>query len=170
MGRTSLSAVLGQTLESAGPVATEWVNSVVGGTPANGFTGWLGVQLHVGASPINMLYLSFYVVSGNSLTHAMNIIASDGVTILGSVTVNTSGATPGTFVRAALALTLAANDDYYIMSQVAAGGDLRLDSDATIGTTSVASTVAAVVSTNPGGINPSVGTLLKNYGPVSFEY
>ena len=85
--------------------------------------------------------LGRWVVSGNSASHAVSLYLSTGGgagTLLGSVTVATSGATAGQFAYVALGtpVTLSAGNTYFLMSLESNGGDQWYDDDTTYTLTS----------------------------------
>jgi hypothetical protein len=63
--------------------------------------------------------------SGNSLSHTLSVLTSSGgATVLGSVTVNTSGATPNQFLYGTLSspITVTSGEVLYIVSDESPGG------------------------------------------------
>src|SRR5260221_6631545 len=98
------------------PTATTFVTNVTTGTLRNNHPGWVGFQLAIGSSPITVSELGRYVVSGNTGTHTLKIVRTDGTDVAGtSVSVATAGATAGQFKYAALGIPvpLASNTIYY---------------------------------------------------------
>lgn len=107
----------------------------------NNFTGTVGFQFTVGASNLNVTQLGRWVVSGNSLTHDITIYDVAAATVIGTVTVNTSGAPAAAYLYGNLssAVTLVAGKSYGIESSEVNGGDLWFENaavtnDAVMGT------------------------------------
>ena len=143
------------------------------GTLRGNFTGWVGMSLTVGAQPLVVSSLGRIVATGNANTHMVKIVTAAGVDIPGaSVTVSTAGKTSGTFSYGALAapITLAANTNYYVVSQETSGTDAWYDSDTTAVTTADAALAAPVY--NLGSGYNVITTLPANhlYVPVNFQY
>jgi hypothetical protein len=147
-----------QTGNSYGPVGftygsgsgTAFVTGETLSDTANSYTGWVGYEFTVGNSPITVNQLGRWVVSGNTGTHPVELVqASDG-TVLGSVSVNTSGATAGAFdyVNLSSSINLSANTSYYILSQETSGGDKYYSAGTLLTTTSDATINNSEDSTN----------------------
>lgn len=111
--------------------STLFVTGNLPGPVRNNFSGWVGMQLTVGASALNLTSLGRIYVSGNSSTHTVKLVrASDGSDLVGgSVTVPMAGGTAGQFVYGQLtgSVTLQANTTYYLVSQETFGGDQWYD-------------------------------------------
>jgi hypothetical protein len=112
------------------------------------------------------------VAPGNSATHVVKLVSATGSDIAGgSVTVNTSGATVGSFTYAPLSnpVTLSPNTTYYILSQETSGADLWYDLDTTLQTLNVASDVNAVYGSGSpyAAVGGSAG---HSYGPLDFRF
>ena len=152
--------------------STNYVTSASFGTIRNNFTGWVGMQIEVGNSPIVVTQLGRIVAGTSTGTHLVKIVqASNGADLPGgSATVNVSGGTAGTFVYSSLAspVTLSANTSYYVVSQETLGGDQWYDYNTTVQTTSVAAVSSAVYSGTSSYITP--GSWWQTYGPVNFLY
>ncbi|HEU5080847.1 MAG TPA: DUF4082 domain-containing protein [Opitutaceae bacterium] len=136
----------------------------------NDYTGWKGMKITVGSTPIIVTDLGRWVLSGNTQTHVVKIVNTSGVT-LGSASVATSGATADQFKYAALTnpVTLSANSSYYIVSEETNGGDYIRGSGTVLSHTGVAMINNAVRSTD-GVTFTNEGTTDNCSGPVSFEY
>jgi hypothetical protein len=82
-----------------------------------------------------------------------------------------SGGTVGQFKYATLAspVVLAANTNYWLMSQETFGGDSWSDLNTTVTTTSVATVNTAAYGTGPGAWVAIAGPN-QTYGPVNFKY
>jgi len=165
---TSQPATL--TVLSAG---ASFVSSVTLGTLRSNFGGWVGMNIAVGAAPLQVRSLGRWVVAGNTGTHTIKIVnGSSGADVAGaSVTINTAGMAPGVFVYAAFptTVTLAANNTYYILSQETLGGDQWYDSDTSAVTTADATLVGAVFGDGT-AYTPVALTGGHIYVPVDFKY
>lgn len=169
-----LISLLAQTFPYPGPgrmpSSTElsWVTSFTPGSIHGAFAGTSGVKLTVGGSPINITKVGRYCISGNSGTHTFHI--SDNSADLGSVSIDMTGCTGGTFVYASLSVTLSASTTYYLGTQEAS--DQFLDNDSTVTVTGVATDDSAGYSVDPytaSGWNPfgSAGTMFTG---IDFKY
>ena len=151
--------------------ATAYVTSAHVGTPRSNFSGWAGMAITVGSSPLTVSSLGRMVAAGNNANHVVKLANAAGGDIAGgSATVITAGATPGSFVYASLAgpVVLNANTTYYLVSQETAGGDSWYDWDTTVQTTSAATLTGAVWAyTNSYSI---VGVPGHSYVPVDFKF
>ena len=141
------------------------------GTLRSNFSGWAGMAIRVGSSPITVSSLGRMVAAGNSANHVVKLVNAAGGDIAGgSATVATAGVTPGSFAYAPLAspVVLNANTTYYLVSQETAGGDTWYDWDATVQTIPVATTTSAVWAyTNSFS---TVGGTGHSYIPVDFKF
>ena len=152
--------------------ATPFVTSMALGTVRNNFSGWVGMVIRVASNPLTVNALGRIVVPGNSGSHTVKIV--DGSTNLdvpgASVSLSTSGVSPGGFVYGNLAspVTLNANGVYFVVSFETAGGDQWYDKDTTLQTTAVASVVSAVYSS--GSSYAQLGSAGQSYVPVDLEY
>src|SRR5262249_24505361 len=142
------------------------------GTIRNNYTGWVGMAVRVGASPVSVSALGRFVAQSNSGAHTVKIVdGSSGADVPGaSVVVSTSSATPGKFAYTNLpnAVTLNDNSSYFIVSQETFGGDQWYDHYSTLQTSAVASVTSAAYSS--GGTYILAGSLGQSYGPVDFQY
>lgn len=152
--------------------SANFITSASLGTLRNNYTGWVGMSISVGASPLTVTSLGRMFAVGNNGTHLVKIVnAASGSDVPGgSVSISMSGGAPSTFVFANLSssVTLNANTSYYIVTQETAGGDEWYDWNTTAQTSSVASLSAAAYGGPPyiavGGSNGHL------YGPVDFRY
>ncbi|HLG98216.1 MAG TPA: hypothetical protein VKX49_18005 [Bryobacteraceae bacterium] len=152
---------------------TAFVRSVSLGTLRNDFTGWIGMELQVGNVALTVSTLGRMAAPGNTGTHVVKLVSATGADIAGgSVSVNTSGASSGSFVYVALGapIKLNANTVYYLVTQETVGADLWYDLDSTIQNVPVGSIVTPVY--NGGG---SYTTITPNrnghsYGPLDFQF
>jgi predicted transglutaminase-like cysteine proteinase len=150
---------------------SSYVTSAHVGTKRNDFSGWAGMAITVGSSPITVNSLGRMVTTGNNANHVVKLVNAAGVDILGgSVTISTASATPGNFAYASLAspVVLSANTTYYLVSQETAGGDAWYDFDTTLQTNSAATVTGAVWAyTNS---YSTLGGAGHSYIPVDFKF
>jgi hypothetical protein len=156
----------------AGLPTTNYVTSATPGTLRNNFTGWVGMALTIGSTPISVTELGRMVAPGNSGTHALKIVTASGSDVAGGATrLSTTGSGSGGFLYANLGspVTLQANTTYYIVSQETQGGDQWYDINTSIQTSGVALETSGIWS--PDGANYSAaGTTNTEYGPLDFQY
>src|SRR5204862_264306 len=122
------------------------------GTLRNDYTGFVGMEISVGSSPLTVSALGRIFVTGNSGTHIVKLVnAATGADVIGgSVSVGMSGGTAGQFKYATLSspVVLAAGTSYHILSRETAGGDFWSNIDATVSTTSVATELSGAWGDN----------------------
>jgi hypothetical protein len=166
------------TLTSEGELPSTYsvnnfIQSKTLGTLRNNFSGWVGMEISIGSSPVTVTGLGRICVSGNTGTHAVKLVlASNGQDVAGgSVTISMAGGTPGSFVYASLpsTVTLNANTAYYILSQETASGDQWYDYDTTITVSSVGTAPTCVYSSDSITFN-TIGGPNDCYVPVDFQY
>ena len=155
------------------PGSTTYVTgTVLGSGLYNNNSGFTGMKIGVGASPITVTDLGRMFVSGNSGTHLLKLVdASTGLDVPGgSVSLSMSGGSPGQFKYATLSspVVLTAGRQYYVVSQETYGGDYWYDSTTTVTTTSVATEQSWVYSSGTSWI--ASGTAGHAFGPVDFKY
>src|SRR5579883_2834599 len=157
----------------ATPSASSFVNGYNYSHPIlrNNYSGWAGMKLTIGASPLNVNSLGRLCVAGNAGAHSLKFVnATNGADVAGSVTsVNMAGCTGGQFVYSTLPtpITLAAGVSYYLVSQETAGGDQWYDYGS-IATSSVATVNNSVWFD---GVNWNlVSTANTSYVPPDFTY
>jgi hypothetical protein len=116
-----------------------FVTSKVLGSVRNDFSGWVGMKITVGATPLTVSQLGRIFVSGNSGTHIVKLVRASTQTDVpnGSVSITMSGGSAGQFKYGTLAsaVTLSANTAYYLVSQETAGGDQWGNFNTTVTTT-----------------------------------
>jgi len=143
------------------------------GTLRNDFSGYVGMQVMVGSSPITVTALGRIMASGNSGTHTVKLVkVSDGTDVPGgSVSIAMSGGTVGQFQYANLSspVVLSAGTAYYVMSQESAGADGWYSNDSTVQTTSVAKETSSAWGYGVGQWNAN-GAAGQTYGPLDFKY
>ena len=156
---------------------TAYITSVTPGTDRSNYDGCLGMQFGVGGLPITIDALGRYVHTGNTQTHTLHI-RTVANTVLGSCTVNTSGATAGQFLFCTLSspVTLSAGARYDVLSSEVNGGDVFYDSDTTVTSTAAAS-VMTTAFTSSGTAGTCAGAAAGTYRgpgysfvPVTFLY
>jgi hypothetical protein len=151
----------------------QFVTSTTTGISRNGFSGFAGMQIVVGASPITVTALGRMMANGNTDTHLVKLVyAGDGTDVPGgAVSISMAGATVGQFQYSSLSapIVLSTGTAYYLVSQESAGGDFWFYDDTTITTTSAASEISAVW-TDGSGVWHLNGGAGQSFGPVDFQY
>lgn len=158
------------------PATTDWNLTNGNGGLQNNFDGCVGGYFTVGGTPITITALARWTVNTNSATHVLYLTAADG-TILGSVSVNTSGATPTAWLFGTLGspVALSASTKYYIVSQEANGGDLWYNDVGAYSVTAAAVSsgstyLSGTCSSSPmSGFNDNANTGVM-FGGFSFKY
>ena len=150
---------------------TTFMTGVTLGTLRNNYTGWIGYEFTVKATPLVVSALGRISVSGNSQNHLVKLVdAATGADIPnGSVTITPSSANPGTLAYASLAgpITLSPWKSYYVVTQETSGGDQWYDTNTTLQTTAdatISGSVYGVGTWNTGLLG------MYAYGPVDFKY
>lgn len=159
---------------AAGPVLSLLVTGQTPGTPRHDFNGQTGFSFTTGGASITVNQIGRLVWSGNTQTHVVSLysIASTTPTLLGSVTVDTSGGTPGTYVYGTLStpVVLAPSGVYAIFSQEVNGGDDWGDDDTTITVDTIITSYisAGIDDLAPGSIFTHLSS--RSYGPVNAKF
>ncbi len=152
--------------------ALSFVTSTAPGTLRNNYSGWVGMAIRIGGSPVAVSALGRIVVSGNTGVHTVKLVnGTTGADVAGATgTVATTGGTPGSFAYSTLAnpVTLNANSIYYLVTLESSGGDQWYGNDSTVQTTTVAVVTSAVYSA--AGAYVIAGASGQTYGPVDFLY
>jgi hypothetical protein len=145
------------------------------GNLRNDATAAVGFQF-VCANNATCLALGRWVVPGNNQTHVLSLCSSS-CTVLASVTVDTSDATPATYVYGSLATpcSLTAGTTYLIMSQETSGGDQFYDdAGTTVACTSLAGEVNAAYADGPlpslSGCSDGDSGTNHAAGPLNMQY
>ena len=137
----------------------------------NDFSGFAGMQLTVGARPLNVYSLGRVCVAGNAQTHTVKLVdASTKLDIAGgSAQVNMAGCTPGTFTYADLAspIMLSPGASYYLASQEFLNGDMWYEHGAISTTTDVSVSNSEYLL---GGTWTSIGGPNTSYVPPDMRY
>jgi hypothetical protein len=136
----------------------------------NNYTGYVGMQLTVGGTAINVSSVGRVCATGNTATHTVEFVtASTGVALSnGSASVSMAGCTPGTFVFSPLpsSITLQPHTTYYLVSSETNGADQWYDLDL-ITTQNTAAVNNAIYSAD--GISWATdGPANSAYVPVNF--
>jgi hypothetical protein len=171
---SSKSASATVTLLPAGvPAGGSFVLSQTLGTARNNYTGWVGMSVTVGQSPLLVNSIGRIFVAGNVGSHVVKIVdASTGADVPGgAATVAMAGGTPGTFIYGALAsaVTLNPNSTYYILSQETQFGDFWYDLNTTLQTSADAAVKAPVYGTTSPFVTMP-GLAGHSYVPLDFRY
>jgi hypothetical protein len=155
------------------PLGSGYVTGQNLGTLHNDFSGYAGMKIVVGSTPISVSALGRFAGPGNWASHLVKIVdASDGTDVLGgSVSISFSGSIAGQFVYASLStpVVLAAGAAYYIVSKESSGGDGWYYNDTTITATTAATETSAAWGYGPGQwyLNGGAG---QSFGPLDFRY
>lgn len=128
------------------------------------------------SSPITIVSVARWVVSGNVQAHTVGIYNIDG-TPLATVSINTSLGTPGTFEYVALTtpITLAPGQQCVIATQEFSTGDLVYDRLNCSITTTVDAVLGQTAFVADGGSGPAgpfnfAGAPPQAFGPTDFKY
>ena len=161
------------TVANAGPPpsGTPLITGFTAGAPRNNSTGGFGLQFTVGGVPLTVSALGRIYVPGNTGSHVVKLVASDGTDVLGgSVTVSLPSGAPGTFAYVALAspVMLTANTTYYLISQEVNGGDQFYNLSQVTPSGAVTVDIAVVISPELG--LQKVGRANNAFVPVSLLY
>jgi len=152
---------------------SRYITSTALGSQRTGYSGFAGMQIFVGASPLAVTALGRMTVAGNGGTHLLKLVdASDGSDVPGgSVTVSMSGASAGQFQYANLAspALLLPGSAYYVLSQESSSGDVWYYNDSLVQTTPVATELSGAWGYGPGQwyLNGGAG---QAFGPVDIKY
>lgn len=150
--------------------SSAYVTAFAGSTLRNDVTGAVGMKF-TASSSFTITQLGRWVVSGNSGSHTIYVYAADDTTVIGSVTVNTSGAATAAYLYATLGtpISIITGTNYSIVSTETNAGDQWYDAAAATYTSGVTSVLnPAYYLTSP----PIVGVSNLNniFGPVNFIF
>jgi hypothetical protein len=150
------------------PATTVGITPGTLGTLRSDATACVGLQFSVLTVPRTVYYLGRWVVSGNSSTHVVSLRDSSG-SVLGSVTLNTSGATAGQFLYGLLSTPVVITNGltYHLWTQETNAGDQWYDLTPVTVTADFNSPIASYSLTCS---TPSLDQNNKSYGPVNFKY
>ena len=145
------------------------VTGFTAGTLRNNFTGWVGLQLLVGSTPLTVNALGRIYVAGNTGSHTVELVNVATGAVVASVAVSPTGVA-GQFTYATLSapVTLAANTAYYLVSQETSGGDRWYDLGPVTATSGPVSIPSGVYGS--GGSWAQAGSTNQSYVPVSLLY
>lgn len=150
-----------------------FVAGAVLGTLRSDYTGYVGMRIDVGASPITVTELARMMAPGNTGTHLVALVdAVTGQEVPGGTTsISMSSGTVGQFQYQALAspVTLPAGASYYLVSYETAGGDQWHDVDTALSSKSHGSIVGGIYGSGPGAWYPYGGPG-RAYVPLDFKY
>jgi hypothetical protein len=155
---------------AAGGSGTAFITAYSGSDVRNNYSGWVGTQMTIGSSSLNVTSVGRLCLPGNSATHTVKFTnASTAQDVAGgSAAVNMAGCTAGQFIYAALTapISLQAGVSYYLTSLEVSGGDTWYDYGA------VSATSAATITNSyyNGGSWGSEGGQNTSYGLPNFEY
>jgi hypothetical protein len=168
-----------QYLSQAGTAAVPayLITGQILGSPVNSFTGCVGCFFTASATPPTVGSLGRWVISGNSGTHTLYLcsIVASTLTVLGSVTVNTVGATPGTYLYGAITpVTLVSGTVYAVLSSETNAGDQYYNNLTTFVTPNTAYITGSLKSAYDTAVPPTYAGFNEgiiadiSYGPVNF--
>ncbi len=156
------------------PSVTSYLTGQALSSLYNDHSGFLGMKISVGSSPLTVTALGRIFVSGNSGTHLLKLVdAASGLDVPGgSVSLAMSGGIAGQIKYAQLSspVVLAAGAQYYVVSQETYGGDFWYDYATTVSTTSVAAEQSYVYSSGDAWVSELSGAAGHTFGPVDFQY
>lgn len=150
---------------------TKFITGQTLGAVLSTFTGWVGMRVVCGAAGITITTLGRWVKSGNSQSHLLEVVEGQTKAILGSVSVDTAGATAGQFQYAVLSspISIIADESFFVMTPETSGGDQLYDHTTSVTATAVATVTAAYYTTDNSTFNSAAtGTVCD--GPVTFQY
>jgi hypothetical protein len=151
-----------------GPFVTDFV----AGTERAGEDSWFGFAFVVGAGGITVHKLGRFYLPSNSGSHDMIIVDAATSQLVGKATVDLTSEDLDGFKYAAvtpLPVQLNANDEYFLLSLEAQGGDVFLTQDTTVITNAEASVTNAIESATLAAF-VTAGGPDHVYGPVNFQY
>lgn len=146
-------------------MANALLSSGAGSVLRNNTGDWLGFAFTVPVGGLIVTSLGRWVISGNTQTHAVNLVDNFG-TIVATANIATSGEPDGYKYASITPVILAAGGVYYLASQEFNGGDQFYDFFAS--TLSVGSTLGACFG-GPTSFSTYVGNNYA-YGPVNLLY
>ena len=151
----------------------EFVDNFTPGTLRNNYSGWVGMRITVGVTPIDVLGLGRAYVPNNAGTHELKIVdemtGADVPGTLQSITMVPAAAGDIQYVQLPTPAPLSAGRSYFVLSSEIIGGDQFYDFDTQVITTGVAIVTNAAFSDN--SVNFAIiGQANNCFGPVSFTY
>lgn len=149
-----------------------FVTLVDPGTPRNDFSGFIGMALQIGDRPLLVKSLGRLALPGNSGSHLVKLVSSDGVDVPGAaVEVSMAGSQADRFVYAQLqsGVLLQASKTYYLLSQEFERGDYWCHIDTVVDTTSDVAFTQGAWASSSGQVNV-YGSPGMCHGPLDFTY
>jgi hypothetical protein len=167
LGQSTISAPVSVTVANG----SSFVSGYTSANRRNDFSGFVGMNLTVGAKNLSVLALGRICVNGNTGTHLVKLVNAASASDVpgGSVAVPMAACSPGQFIFTSLAntVTLSSGASYYLVSQEASGGDTWYDAGTVTGSADAAVS-SAVYSWNGGWIPNGSGSV--SYVPPNFLY
>lgn len=163
------NAQLAVTVSGTGGGDTPFITSGHG-TSRNNFDGSVGCKF-TPSSTITVTSLGRLVLAGNSATHVVYIVNTDG-SILVQQTIPTSGITANTYSYVAITpTTLVSGTTYYLQQLEVNGGDSWYDDSGTITTTAVGTiSFSAHIAGGPPGLPTDDTSGSFSFGNPNFLY
>jgi len=151
---------------------TALVTDFIAGDSWNNYTGWVGMQLQVGARPLEVSSLGRVYITGNKASHELRLVRVSDRVVLAAATWTPSGGVHNQIKYVALAapVTLAPNTQYYLASREEAGRDRWYNHNTTVTTTDAAVVQARVYSQDGSAWVVYGQSGPYSYGPVSLGY
>jgi fibronectin type 3 domain-containing protein len=138
----------------------------------NDYSGWIGMRFLVRANPLQVSALGRIYIDGNTQSHELRLVNAATGETAARVLWMPAGGTHNQIKYATLAapVMLAANTEYYLVSQETAGGDFSYGDNTRITTTDAAVALASA-SSDDGSMWWRYGTFGSyGYGPLDFKY
>lgn len=151
------------------PVLTAFVTGKMTGNTVS-VSGWFGLAFMVGSRALKVRSLGRAYAPGNNGTHRLRLIDASANVLVGAVDVQITPGTAGEFQYAPLAnaVTLAANREYYLVSEETAGADQFYNHTTTLQTTNVAVVTGSLIGDGTTHSKDLAGNAA--YGPLDFQY
>jgi RHS repeat-associated protein len=128
--------------------------------------------MQIGGQAVTVTSLGRYCAQGNSLSHELRLIQRSNNGLIASATVSMSGCTEGQTKYATLAspVTLSPNTAYVLVSYEVGADKFHDYNGTTLTTTSVATVVHGIYTTDGGQTWGAAGSTGNSYVPVDFQY
>jgi hypothetical protein len=149
-----------------------FITGFTAGTTRPGEDGWFGFGILVGAQAITVQKLGRFYGPADTGTHEINIIEASSLVVLGTATVSPASESLDGFMYDNVQpspVDLKANNEYYVLSHEALGGDEFLTQDTTVITRPEGTVTNAIDSASLLVFTPAGGPD-HTYGPVNFQY
>jgi len=171
-GNGNVSATVQFTVSnSTSGSGTPFLTGSPTGSLRHDYSGYVGMKFTIGASAVSVNQLGRWVVAGSNQTHLVKMVDGSGNDLPGgSASITLSGAAPGQYAYAPLpiALTLAANTSYYLVTQEFAAGDQWYDHGPVTANSSVGIVNSSAYQYNGVYYQASDGS--SSYGPANFLF